>query len=120
MILLFVHRWSQYFLRSPKHIRTYRDVHLLFVGRIGTRNPEISVVEEIFDNTANDPVFGYHDTRFPIIVRRLRLSKSICLVYRYARCHVLLLIQRILQTIVHKTKTKGKTTIFYFYFFTYY
>lgn len=73
MIFLFVHRWSQYVLRSTEHIRTYRYVHLLFVGRVRTRNPEIFVVEKVFDNTANDPVLGYHDPRISTSVHRLRL-----------------------------------------------
>lgn len=66
------------------------------------------MVEEVFDLTANGAVLGHHGARFPTVIHRLQLPESVRLVDRHARRHVLLLIQRILQTTIHETiKTKG-------------
>lgn len=71
------------------------------------------MVEEVLDHPANAAIFGYYAACIPTSVHRLQLPEGICLVDRHARCHVLLLIQRVLQATVHKTvKTSGKCTIY--------
>lgn len=83
------------------------------------------MVEEVFDHAANVAVLGHHDSRFPTVIHRLQLPESVRLVDRHARRHVLLLVQRILQTTVHETvKTKGNdytitmvvTSLFFFWY----
>lgn len=54
------------------------------------------MVEEVFDQSANGAILGYHDPRFPITVHRLQLSKSFRLVDWHARSHVFLPVQGIL------------------------
>lgn len=115
-------RWSQHFLRSAQHIRAHRYVYVLYVFGHGSTVPEIFVVEEVLDHTANGKVLIYlhkyihtynkyniiiffllslssgticadHGARLPIALHRLQLSKGVRLVDRYARCDVLLLVQ---------------------------
>lgn len=65
------------------------------------------MVEEIFDHSSNGAILGHHDPCFPTSVRGLRLPESFRLVDWYACSYVLLLVQGILQTILHETETKG-------------
>lgn len=75
------------------------------------------MVEEVLDHNADDTVPRYYDSRLPTFGSRLQLSKSIRLVDRHARCDVLLLVQRILQTTVYQTiETTGKDRFFIFIF----
>lgn len=110
-MIVFFHRRSQHLLRSAEHIRTHHNVLVLFTGRAGTERAEILVVEEILDHAANAAVLGHHGARFPTVIHQLQLPKSVRLVDRHARRHVLLPIQRVLQTTVFETvKTKGNST----------
>lgn len=94
----FFSRRSFHFLRTLEHVRSYSDVHVLPIGRDGSKITTVSLVEKIFDRLPNDPICRGNDPRVPITLHRLQLSEGVRLVDRFTRDHVLLPVQRILST----------------------
>lgn len=98
--IVFPFRWSLDFLRTPEHVRSHRNVHVLHAGRDGSETAAVPLVEEIPDRLPNDTVRRGDDPRVSTALHRLQLPEGVRLVDRSARDHVLLLVQRILPAVL--------------------
>ena len=98
--IVFPFRWSLDFLRTPEHVRSHRNVHVLHASRDGSETAAVPLVEEISDRLPNDTVRRGDDPRVSTALHRLQLPEGVRLVDRPSRDHVLLPVQRILPTVL--------------------
>lgn len=105
--IVFPFRWSLDFLRTPEHVRSHRDVHVLHAGRDGSETAAVPLVEEILDRLPNDTVRRGDDPRVSTALHRLQLPEGVRLVDRPSRDHVLLPVQRILPAVLPAEEETG-------------
>jgi hypothetical protein len=95
-----------------KRFCAHHHVHLLYDGRHWTRDAEISLVEEVFDDNSNNSIYCDHSPRSSIACSQsLQLSNFFlvsCATYGlYVSCSVC----KFLQEIIHQEKATKKKVI---------